>query len=186
LDSDRYQRLLSDWKAFLEGPIVSEPEARNAAGPLASVVSRRAWRLSRRITRAADAIDEQTSAEHFHQIRIDAKKLRYLIDVTPAFYDASDLACILGALKKLQRALGDFNDAHVQEARLLQCGRALYAAGKSAEVLLALGRMAERSRQRGERLRDQVIEKLARFRARDTRSACRRAFKRPASKERVR
>jgi CHAD domain-containing protein len=186
LDSDRYQRLLSDWKAFLEGPTVLEPEARNAAGSLASVVSRRSWRLSRRIARAADAIDEQTAAEHLHQIRIDAKKLRYLIDVTPAFYDTPDFACILGALKKLQRALGDFNDAHVQERRLLECGRTLCAAGKPAEVLLALGRMAEQSRQRGERLREQVIEKLARFRARDTRSACRRAFKRPASKERAR
>ena len=186
LDSDRYRRLLSDWKAFLEGPIVLESEARNAAGPLASVVSRRAWRLSRRIARAADAIDEHTPAEDLHQIRIDAKKLRYLIDVTPAFYDASDFACILGALKKLQRALGDFNDAHVQERRLLECGRALCTAGKPAEVLLTLGRMAEQSGQRGERLREQVIEKLARFRARDTRSACRRAFKRPASRERVR
>jgi CHAD domain-containing protein len=186
LDSDRYQRLLSDWRAFLEGPTVLEPEARNAAGPLASVVSRRSWRLSRRIARAADAIDEQTTAEHLHQIRIDAKKLRYLIDVTPAFYDDSDFACILGALKKLQRALGDFNDACVQEKRLLECGRALCAVGRPAEVLLALGRMAEQSRQRGERLREQVIEKLARFRARDTRSACRRAFTRTAPKERVR
>jgi CHAD domain-containing protein len=186
LDSDRYRRLLSDWKAFLEGPIASEPGVRNAEEPLAAVVSQRAWRLSRRIARAADAIDDQTTAAHLHQIRIDAKKLRYLIDVTPAFYDASDFACILSALKKLQRALGDFNDAHVQERRLLECGRALCAAGKPSEVLLALGRMAEQSRQRGERLRGQVIEKLARFRARDTRSACRRAFKRAEAKERVR
>jgi CHAD domain-containing protein len=186
LDSDRYGRLLSDWKAFLEGPIASEPGVRNAAEPLAAVVSQRAWRLSRRIARAADAIDDHTTAAHLHQIRIDAKKLRYLIDVTPAFYDASDFTCILSALKKLQRALGDFNDAHVQERRLLECGRALCAAGRPAEVLLALGRMAEQSRQRGERLRSQVIEKLARFRARDTRSACRRAFKRPEAKERVR
>jgi CHAD domain-containing protein len=186
LDSDRYRRLLADWKAFLEAPIPAEPEVRNAAAPLAEVVSQRAWRLSRRIARAADDIDARTPAEHLHQIRIDAKKLRYLIDVTPAFYDGSDFACILGALKKLQRALGDFNDAHVQERRLLECGRALCAAGKPGEVLLALGRMAEQSHQRGERLRSQVIEKLARFRARDTRSACRRAFKQAGSKERVR
>jgi CHAD domain-containing protein len=186
LDSDRYQRLLSDWRAFLDGPMASELEAPNAAGTLASVVSRRAWRLSRRISRAADVIDEHTTAEALHQIRIDAKKLRYLTDVTPAFYDASDFACILSALKKLQRALGDFNDAYVQEKRLLECGRALCSAGKPAEVLLALGRMAEQSRQRGERLREQVIEKLVRFGARETRSACRRAFKRLASKERAR
>jgi CHAD domain-containing protein len=184
LDSDRFRRLLADWKAFLERPIASEPEVRNAAEPLSAVVSQRAWRLSRRIARAADDIDEHTPTEHLHQIRIDAKKLRYLVDVTPAFYDASDFACILGALKKLQRTLGDFNDAHVQERRLLECGRALCAAGNPGEVLLALGRMAEQSRQRGERIRSQVIEKLARFR--DTRSACRRAFNQAGPKERIR
>ena len=77
-------------------------------------------------------------------MRIDAKKLRYLVDVTPAFYDAADLERILGALKKLQRVLGDFNDAQVQEQRLLECGRASGAADGPAGAVLALGRLAER------------------------------------------
>jgi CHAD domain-containing protein len=178
LDSDRYHKLLSDWKAFLERPVTSEPEVRNAESPLAAVVSRRAWRLSRRIASAAETIDEHTATEQLHEVRIDAKKLRYLVDVTPAFYDASDLECILGALKKLQRVLGDFHDAHVQESRLHEFRHALGAAGGPAGVRLALGRLAEQSRQRRQRLRGQVNEKLARFRAQDTRSACRRAFKR--------
>jgi CHAD domain-containing protein len=186
LDSDRYQRLLSDWKAFLERPVTSEPEVRNAGSPLAAVVSRRAWRLSRRIASAAETIDEHTATEQLHEVRIDAKKLRYLIDITPSFYDAADLECILGALKKLQRVLGDFNDAHVQESRLQECGRALGAAGGPPGLVLALGRLAEQSRQRRQPLRGQVNEKLARFRAHDTRSACRRAFKRAGSEERVR
>jgi CHAD domain-containing protein len=178
LDSDRYQKLLSDWKAFLERPVNSEPEVQNAGRPLAAVVSRRAWRLSRRIASAVETIDEHAATERLHEVRIDAKKLRYLVDVTPGFYDASDLECILGALKKLQRVLGDFNDAHVQERRLHECRRALGAAGGPAGVLRALGRLAEQSRHRRQRLRGQVNEKLARFRAQDTRSACRRAFKR--------
>jgi CHAD domain-containing protein len=185
LDSDRYRRLLSDWRAFLERPIPSEPEARNAGGPLAAAVSRRAWRLSRRIASSAETIDEHTGAERLHHVRIDAKKLRYLVDVMPAFYDAADLECILSTLKKLQRVLGDFNDSQVQERRLLECGRALCAADGPAGVQLALGRLAEQSRQRCEQLRGQVVEKLARFRSQETRSACRRAFKR-AGQERAR
>jgi CHAD domain-containing protein len=178
LDSDRYRRLLSDWKAFLEQPVPSEPAGRNARGRLATVVSRRAWRLSRRIASSAITIDEHAAAERLHEVRIDAKKLRYLVDVTPSFYDPADIECILGALKKLQRVLGDFNDAHVQEGRLLECGSALCATGGPAGVLFALGRLAEQSRQRREHLRGQVIENLAGFRAQDTQSACQRAFKR--------
>jgi CHAD domain-containing protein len=175
LDSDRYRRLLSEWKAFLEQPAPPAAEARNAERPLADVAAQRAWRLSRRIAASADILDAQ-AAERVHEIRIDAKKLRYLIDLTPGFYDAGDLERILGALKKLQGVLGDFNDAHVQEARLLECGETLAESSGHAGVLLAIGRLAEQSRQRRERLRIQVVFGLTRFRDSRTRSACRRAF----------
>ena len=186
LDSDRYQRLLADWQAFLDRPVPIQPEARNGGRPLAAPVSRRAWRLSRRIARRSETIDERTEAERLHEVRVDAKKLRYLVDVTPAFYDPADLECILGALKKLQRVLGDFNDADVQERRLLDCGRALGDAGGPPGAVNALERLAEHTRQRRERLRGPAIERLARFRAHDTQSACRRAFKHARVAEHVR
>ena len=88
-------------------------------------------------------------------------------------------------MKKLQRALGDFNDADIQEKRLIECGHALGAAGGSAGALLALGRLAEQSRQRHERLRDKVVDRIMRFGEEDTQSACRRAFKRAGAVERA-
>jgi CHAD domain-containing protein len=186
LDSGRYRRLLSEWHAFLERPGQSDPTARNANLLLKDVVSKRAWRLSRRIVDSAETIDDRAPAERLHEVRIDAKKLRYLIDVTPNFYAAADLERVLRALKKLQRVLGDFNDAHVQGERLLQCGRAMGAAGAPAGALLAVGRLSEQSRQRRDQLRGGVLQGLARFRARDTRSACRRAFKPAGAVERTR
>ena len=182
LDSERYRRLILDWSAFLKRPALPDPETPNAERFLADVVSMRAWRLSRRIAASAEGVDEHTSAEQLHELRIAAKKLRYLVDVTPGFYDPGDLEHILGALKRLQRVLGDSNDAYAQAERLLKCGMAVGAAGGHASALLALGRLAEQSRQRGERLREEVLDGLARFCARDTRNACRRAFKRAAER----
>jgi CHAD domain-containing protein len=176
LDSDRYHQLITDWRAFLEEPGRSSEGERNADRALAEVVSKRAWRVSERIAGAAAAIDDRTPPDRLHQVRIDAKKLRYLVDVTSAFYDGADLDTILAALKRLQRVLGDFNDAHVQEQRLLECGRAAGPLASSG-ALLALGRLAERRRQRSELLRAQVSDALARFQARDTRAAYRRAFR---------
>lgn len=181
LDSERYRRLLTDWGEFLERSAPFHPEARDAGRLLADVVAQRAWRLSRRIAHSSETFDEQTPAEQLHELRLDAKKLRYLIDVTPSFYDAADLERIVSALKRLQRVLGDFNDAQVQEQRLLECGRTLSAADGRPGTVLALERLADECRQRSERLRGQVADGLARFRAHDTRSACRRAFKRNAS-----
>ena len=176
LESDRYRRLIADWQLFLEQP-AENPDARNGGLPLTAVISRRAWRLSKRIAAITDTVDEHTPAPDLHAVRVDAKKLKYLIDVAPAFYDAADLGRILGALKKLQRALGDFNDADVQEARLLEAGRAWAADGASSGALLTLGRLAERCRSRRESLRGVVVKKLRRFGSRATRSACRRAFR---------
>ena len=186
LDSDRYRRLLSAWKTFLERPAPSEPQACNAGRRLAEVVSRRAWRLSRRIDRSARTLDEHAAAARLHEVRINAKKLRYLVDVAPTFCDATDLDRILAALKKLQRVLGDFNDAQVQQERLLDCGRALVASGGPPGALLAVWRLAEQSRQRRERLRGEVADGLSGFNAPDIRSACRRAFKDAGAAERAR
>jgi CHAD domain-containing protein len=186
LDSERYRRLISDWEAFLQQPTTSETAPSNAARPLVQVVARRAWVLSRRIMRIAANVDGDTGPRRLHELRIIAKKLRYLIDVTPSFYEVADRERILCGLKTLQRVLGDFNDAEIQANRLLECGRALGDIGGSAGALLAFGRLAERSCHRGERLREQVADELARFCARDMRAACRRAFKRLGEAEKVR
>ena len=181
LDGERYRRLISEWQAFLQQRVTSGPVPRNARIPLVDVVSSRAWRLYRRIVASSETIDGGTAPERLHEVRITAKKLRYLVDVTPSFGEARDPARILGALKKLQRVLGDFNDAHVQEHRLLECGRAMGAAGGPAGALLVIGRLAEQSGQRARSLRGDVGDELARFCGSETRSACRRAFKRVAA-----
>jgi CHAD domain-containing protein len=179
LDSTRYQRLLVAWKAFLESPLPAVPQAEYAHEPLAVAVSRRARRLSKRIARSAKTISKHTAAERIHEIRIDAKKLRYLVDAASACYQPADVKCVLSVLKDLQRALGDFNDAHVQETLLLDCGRSICASGGPAGALLTIGRLAERCRLRREQLREEVAEKLSRFRDRDVRKACKRAFEMP-------
>ena len=177
LDSDRYRKLLSDWEAFLTRSNTIGQKPRNSERPLAHVVARRAWRLSERIADNAVSVDEHTEPAQLHQLRIRAKKLRYLLDATPALFDTADLEYILNALKKLQRVLGDFNDAQVQETRLLECVRALVDRGAPGSVLVAVGRLAERRRHRREVVRAQIVDGLARFRADDARSVCRRAFR---------
>jgi CHAD domain-containing protein len=183
LDSDRYRRLVSDWRAFLQQPAAFESTAINATRPLGQVIARRAWTLSRRLARTARTVDKHTDPARLHELRILAKKLRYLVDATPSSDDAADRERIAGGLKKLQRALGEFNDAELQARRLLDLGRALGSDGASAGALLAVGRLAERACQRGEFLRTAVGEELARFCARDMRTACRRMFKRNGETE---
>ena len=63
LDSDRYRRLLLGVEGVprTAGP-GRDPRPATQDGPLADVVSQRAWRLSRRIADSAETIDEHTTA----------------------------------------------------------------------------------------------------------------------------
>jgi CHAD domain-containing protein len=181
LSSDRFHRLTSEWKAFLTQPASQQPPALNARRRLADVVFERAWRLSRKIARGAADLDEATAAEAVHDLRVQAKKLRYLVDVAPGTGDDADVKGVLVALKALQRVLGDFNDAHVQERRLIECRGAMAATGAAENGTAAIGRLAEQARERHEGLRGDVVDEARRFR-RTVRSAGRRAFKRTASR----
>jgi CHAD domain-containing protein len=185
LDSPRYQTLLAAWQRFLAQPAAFASTAPDATRQLTEVVARSAWRLSKRLARSAEAIDAHSDPAELHEVRMTAKKLRYLIDVTSSFYDADDLECVLTPLKRLQRVLGDFNDAQIQETRLLELARTV-GAGGPASAVLALGRLAERSRQRRDRLYPEAAHQLHQFRVRSTRAACRRAFKRRTREERAR
>jgi CHAD domain-containing protein len=176
LESDRYRRLVTDWRAFLTDEQPADPALTNAARPLGEVAARRAWRLSRNIRQIARTTDGQTDATRLHELRIVAKKLRYLVELTPCC-DSGDRELIVGGLKRLQRSLGDCHDADVQERRLLECGRELTAGDGQGQALLVAGRLAEQRRQYRIRMGDEAIMELERFCSKDMRAVIRRAFK---------
>jgi CHAD domain-containing protein len=182
LESDRYRALLEGWRGFLQElpPGVSVPA--DAARPLVEVTSRRILRLYRRLFDRAMAIHDKTPAEEIHQVRIEAKKLRYMIDATRSLHDHRDLDPIIDVLKRVQNVLGDFNDAQVRERSLLDFGRALVEAGAGEPaVFLTVGRLAENARNRAVSLRAQVDRELSRFCKGGMRTDFCRLLKRAAS-----
>jgi CHAD domain-containing protein len=184
LESKRYKDLLASWRAFLQEPnAVPEPE--NAARPLLEVTSRRILRLHRRLVDQATAIHDETPVDAIHQLRIEAKKLRYMIDATRSLHDCRDLDRIIDSLKKVQSVLGDFNDAQVQERSLLDAGGALVEAGIVVETgaLLSVERLAEDARNRAAALRPEVDRELARFCKSGMRADFCRLFKRTTERE---
>jgi CHAD domain-containing protein len=183
LESDRYRTLLAGWRDFLQDPPPGVPEPENAARLLMEVASRRISRLYRRLVDQAMAVHEETPADAIHQVRIQAKKLRYMIDAMRSLHSQDDLVRIIDSLKKVQRVLGDFNDAQVQGRNLLSFGRALVEAGtEDPGALLTVGCLAENARNRALSLRAEVDHELSRFcKDRSIRADFCRLFKRTAS-----
>ena len=164
LEGNRYRALLAGWQNFLQDAPPGVPEPADAARPLVELTSRRILRLYRRVVDHAMAIQDKTPADAIHRVRIEAKKLRYVIDATRSLHDRRDLDRTIDSLKRVQSVLGDFNDAQVQERNLLDSGKALVEAGAGESVaLLTVGRLAENARNRAVSLRAQVDRELTRF-----------------------
>ena len=177
LNGSRFMRLALAWRTFLTQPVSLHPSAQNARRRLLEVVGERAWQLSRKLRRGAGTLDETTAPETVHALRIQAKKLRYLVDVAPRSGNDADVKRVLVALKALQRVLGDFNDAHVQADRLLEYRGAMAIMGAGDESLSAVGTLAQQARERAAQLRGEVLEQTQQFGTGTVRSACRRAFR---------
>jgi CHAD domain-containing protein len=172
LRSKRLEQHLEQWPAFLEAVRSAhiDNDAPRAGSAVAALAARRIRRTDRALRAGGRAIQEDSPPEALHVLRIQAKKLRYLLELFRGLLESEAFARQHGALKKLQSVLGDFNDCAVQEAALTGFAQEMQAAGTlGLETTLAIGRLAERIAQRAEVLRRRFGEAFASFDATELR-----------------
>lgn len=169
LSSDRYEQFVSRWGRFLERPDPIETEPRDAARPIAEIASERIARSFSQVVRRGRGIGSRTKSSKLHRLRIECKKLRYLLEFFRSLHDPEELGPPLRLLKRLQDCLGDFNDLEVQQESLQRFAHRMGQEGfVPAGLFLAAGRLVERlaSRQEGQRRR--FAQRFAEFDCRAT------------------
>lgn len=117
LSSKRCTALLSDWRTFLsadDSPLFGEL-SRGSCRDLADRTIRKRFRA---FLRNGGAITDDSPDSDMHNLRIQGKKVRYLLEFFRSLYDDKYLEKFVKQLKKLQDNLGDFNDVCVQEEML--------------------------------------------------------------------
>jgi CHAD domain-containing protein len=86
------------------------------------------------------AIKRSSPDEDLHQLRIQCKKLRYILEFFTSLFPPAEMKLAIKQLKRLQDNLGTFNDLSVQQEMLQQ-----YLAGirpgskKSQQLAIAIG-----------------------------------------------
>ena len=118
LGSKRYGKLVEDWRRFLHGDIAGDSPPAHARRSVVDVARATIWRAYRLVRRHGRNIDADSSAEALHELRLDCKKLRYLLEFFCDLFDEDDIAPLLKSLKRLQSNLGDLNDLEVQQRTL--------------------------------------------------------------------
>ena len=155
LRSRRFRRLLDGWQVFLDAPAADGEPPPNAARPARELSSQKIRKAYRRMRRRGIELGENPPLEDLHRLRIDGKKLRYLLEFFRSLYEESEIEPLVEQLKLLQDILGGINDVRVQQRRLLEFAHRRELAGR-VETLLAMGRLAGALQQRQDRLRDDL------------------------------
>lgn len=179
LDSDRYRKLVEGWRRFLDQDDPSPERAANALRPIAQVASERIAKAARRVRRRAGEIDETTPAAAVHRLRIECKKLRYLLELFRSLYPPGEIGRQIKALKGLQDVLGEYNDLAVQQAALRRyagdlvreararpgrgAGAPAQAGTTTADTLLAMGFLLAHLHRRRKKKRRQLVAALASY-----------------------
>ena len=140
LDSRKYKRILQDWDVFLNEPRQDSPTASNADLPIVDLARKRIYKKYLRTVKDGNLILENTEDEMLHLLRIECKKLRYLLEFFSSLFPRKKVNVLIEQLKRLQDNLGDFNDFCVQEEYLLNIAEELPATDQeSKKTLVAIG-----------------------------------------------
>jgi len=162
LRSKAFQELLTDWESYLHDPPGVLPiESSDNVVPLAK---RRIWFYYERLIKRGRKIHAGSPDEALHKLRLDAKKLRYLLEFFQNLFPPAEMRAFISELKKLQNNLGDFQDGSVQIEELLAFGRELGgSAVRTHKALLASGSLLGQIHARKKVLRKDFDEIFQRF-----------------------
>jgi len=156
LTSARYTRLTDSWFEFLQEPKQEVTPTPNAGRPIAAVARERILKAFHKILKKGAMIGWNTPAEALHRLRIDCKKLRYLLSFFQSLFPPEAVDPLIKELKLLQDNLGDFNDLQVQSAALRAFAQEMMTTGVGPPAtLMAMGQLM------GQLEAEQVVERRA-------------------------
>lgn len=132
--SSGYQELITALEAAFAHPEALE-ESPHSASPIIGEAAKRIRKRFKRLTKLAEALEKDAPDQDIHSIRIEGKKLRYLLEFFGSLFPEDAINPLASLLSKLQSRLGQFNDTSVQQAYLLKYAK---AKGHALEPRLAL------------------------------------------------
>jgi CHAD domain-containing protein len=166
LSSARAAELRASWAAWLGDPAQASArgdEVTDARRPVGAVVARRIRRAQRRLLAHGRAISAESPAEDLHELRKDAKKLRYLLECFGGLLESKPRKAFVQQLKALQDNLGEHQDNEVHVTELHAMAGDLAAAGVAPATLVAVGELVAHLDQRRLAARDEFAERFGAY-----------------------
>lgn len=140
LQSSQQRQLMEEWEAFLSQTPSADPPPQNASRPIIDLARQRLKKRYNAIVALGREIGPEADDSALHRLRIECKKLRYLLEFFSSLFPAKKVDPLVSQLKALQGILGSINDLRVQEEYLQRVAQALPVEGAEGRAtLLAIG-----------------------------------------------
>ncbi len=177
LNSKRLSRMLEDWEAFLDEPSKNTSPALNAGVPIIFLARKRIYRRYRNVVKLGRLSFENTGDELLHQLRIECKKLRYLMEFFSSLFPYPKISILINQLKSLQDNLGDFQDVCIQDECLQTItGELPIANTQSKRTILAIGSLIGTLSQKKQSVKDSFSNIFTDFASASNRKLFRELF----------
>ena len=163
LNSDAWASAVGRWESFLGTGTERQTLPKKGHRPIGTVASKRIRKAYRRVTRRESLAGLEI--EGLHRLRIDCKKLRYLLEFFRSLYPAREAASLIKSLKSLQGVLGEIHDLAVHHEMAQRIWMGLHPRPESAAGLDDLGHRLEQLQIQA---RDATEGRFQRFRAQIT------------------
>lgn len=176
LMSKAYRKRMDKLETFFE-TTRELPASANSATRVDQFAVQRIRRRFRRIRRQTQALEPAAPTEALHKLRIECKKLRYLLEFFSQLLTPQPAERLIRRLRRLQNRLGTFNDLDVQQAAVLD-----YANGQTdtdgrgdAALLMTLGGLLAEAGRRKQQQEAKIRRRLRSFCRTDIRELSRPA-----------
>ncbi|MDE1460472.1 CHAD domain-containing protein [Spartinivicinus poritis] len=159
LQSKTYQDTLTTIKNILKA-CKKAAKTKNSHKPITKIATQEIHNKYQLICHNGSLLTATTDDEAFHDLRLECKKLRYLLELFADLMDTTTNKQAVSSLKKLQDKLGHFNDLSVQQEKLLS-----YLDGNNIDSLeaAAIGGLVSVMRRQQTSLKAEIISQLNDF-----------------------
>jgi len=178
LQCDDYMGEIEQLFALLD----AEPDwsIKQAQIPIKELVCKKILAQYQRICSDGKVIDDQTPDEAVHMLRIECKKLRYLLELFKELFAKKKISKMVKHLKGLQDNLGRFNDYSVQREFLIGLGNVRTS---STEQIASINGLAAVLYNKQINERGMVVENIAKFTSPDVHDDFEALFADPSREE---
>lgn len=137
IKSVKYKRILSDWESYLKSEDIRN---RQKVAPVRELAKNIIMKRNKKVLKFGQRVLITGSDELLHQLRIECKKLRYLLEFFNSLFSQEKIQYLVRKLKLLQDNLGDYNDLVIQQKRLIDSAREITPRTRGGKnTVLALG-----------------------------------------------